>query len=343
MDRILSPEERYKRAQELYAKRNNQKEILLKKEKAESVKKSKVKKIFIQLLVSALIYFVLLSIKNSEISFSNNMLEKIKYYISYDSNINELYNNGLSYINNNFISKLFDNKNIRENSFILEQQTYENIQSIEEKNNNQDLNTFQIQNQENTEYKQLEDNSNIIQTSESENQDVDNVNNVDNQTEELGQGGAEEITDGNISESSEQMVNDANEIKKKYQFQKPLEGKISSRFGYRNSTSPNVPKNHTGIDIAVPVGTEVKSAVGGIVTLVSSSGDYGKHVKITTDNDIVTLYAHCSNIKVKEGDIVEQGQVIALSGNTGNTTGPHLHFEIRKSGRLVNPEYVMNF
>ena len=329
MERILSPEERYKRAQELYARRNNQKVTTTKNENANTIKKSKEKKIFIQLIVSALIYFIILSIKNGEFAFSNNVLEKTKYYISYDSNMDELYNNGLSYINNIFISKLFDNK-VQENDLTFQEQVEEDI-------NTQDSNVSEVKNIE----EQVENNSIETQSSDSQEQKVNEVDNVDNQTEELGQGGAEE-PEAKIADGSDQMVIDANEIKQKFNFQKPLEGTVSSRFGYRNSTSPNVPKKHTGIDIAVPVGTEVKSAISGTVTLVSSSGDYGKHVKITTD-DIVVLYAHCSSIKVNQGDVVEQGQVIALSGNTGNTTGPHLHFEIRKSGRLVNPEYVMSF
>lgn len=340
MERILSPEERYKRAQELYARRNNQKVTMSKNENTDYIKKSKAKKIFIQLMASALIYFIIFSIKNGEFSFSNNILEKTKYYISYDTNIYELYNDVLSYINNNFISKLFNNT--QENSLTSEEQSQEDIKINEENTNNQDLDVSEAQIQEDIGQEQLEDNSGQNQPSDSQEQNVDNVNNVNNQTEELGQGGAEEPEEKEPN-SSDQMVNDANEIKQKYQLQKPLEGTVSSRFGYRNSSSPNVPKNHTGIDIAVPVGTEVKSAIGGTVTLVSSVGDYGKHVKITTDDDLVILYAHCSSIKVKQGDVVEQGQVIALSGNTGNTTGPHLHFEIRKSGRLVNPEYVMSF
>jgi len=78
------------------------------------------------------------------------------------------------------------------------------------------------------------------------------------------------------------------------------------------------------------------------VILVSSKGDYGKHIKIQTDN-IQTLYAHCSKILVKENDIIESGQEIAKVGSTGNSTGPHLHFEIRYENRFIDPSRIIDF
>ena len=75
---------------------------------------------------------------------------------------------------------------------------------------------------------------------------------------------------------------------------------------------------------------------------VSEEGDYGKHLKVQ-DGDIVTLYAHCSEILVKEGQSVEKGEKIAKVGSTGNSTGPHLHFEIRYQNRYVNPQEIFEF
>ena len=80
----------------------------------------------------------------------------------------------------------------------------------------------------------------------------------------------------------------------------------------------------------------------GIVTLVSNEGDYGKHIKIRCNN-VTTLYAHCSEIFVKEGQIVAQGQEIGAVGSTGNSTGPHLHFEIRVDDRFVDPLQILSF
>jgi murein DD-endopeptidase MepM/ murein hydrolase activator NlpD len=99
---------------------------------------------------------------------------------------------------------------------------------------------------------------------------------------------------------------------------------------------------HTGIDLAIPTGTELRAVASGRVlfTRISNVG-YGIHVAIfhgiRHDGSIVTLYAHCSQILVSAGQEVSQGQVIALSGNTGNSTGPHLHLEFIVNGEVRNP------
>lgn len=119
---------------------------------------------------------------------------------------------------------------------------------------------------------------------------------------------------------------------------RPVNGEISSNFGER--VDPITGKNelHSGTDYKVAVGTQIKSAISGTVVEVKKSNvSFGNFVRVK-NSDIVTTYAHCSTIKVKEGDTVKQGDIIALSGNTGKSSGPHLHFEVRKDGRLVNPE-----
>ena len=125
------------------------------------------------------------------------------------------------------------------------------------------------------------------------------------------------------------MEKEANEIKKKISFIKPIEGRISSTFGWRNPTTQSVPKYHTGIDIAANEGTIIKSATDGKIIMASDKGDYGNHYQIQVD-DIILVYAHCKKLYLKEGDIIKQGQEIGEVGSTGNSTGPHLHFEIRK-------------
>ncbi|SHJ13925.1 peptidoglycan DD-metalloendopeptidase family protein [Lutispora thermophila] len=111
----------------------------------------------------------------------------------------------------------------------------------------------------------------------------------------------------------------------------PTRGTVTSRFGYRWG------RNHNGLDIAAPVGTAVKAADGGEVIFASTSGNYGKLIKIDHGGGFVTYYGHLSKISVKVGDKVYKGQTIGAVGTTGRTTGPHLHFEIRKNGNPVNP------
>ena len=143
-------------------------------------------------------------------------------------------------------------------------------------------------------------------------------------------------------QSLTQAEQDIQNIKNTTTFIKPLEGIITSKFGQRDTATENIPKNHTGTDIAANLGTKIKSSTDGEVVLASEEGDYGKHLKIQI-GEISIIYAHCNSLYVKQGDMVTQGQEIAEVGSTGNSTGPHLHFEIRKSDRVVNPEYILAF
>lgn len=170
---------------------------------------------------------------------------------------------------------------------------------------------------------------------------IENENQINTQeTENIG--GANEEKQAEEVQNLSQMEIDANNIKGTYNLIKPLEGTITSRFGQRDPTTPSVPKNHTGIDIAAKTGTDIIAALDGIVEVASSEGDYGKHFKIKKD-DVCLVYAHCSELLKKQGDTVKQGEVIAKVGATGNVTGPHLHFEIRKEDRFVNPDLVLQF
>lgn len=153
-------------------------------------------------------------------------------------------------------------------------------------------------------------------------------------------GGAEEVKENNESKELSQEEQDIINIKNTTTFIKPVEGVISSKYGIRESATGRVPKNHTGTDIAANLGTKIKSATNGEVVLASNEGDYGKHIKIQI-GEVSIIYAHCNSLYVKQGDKVLQGQEIAEVGSTGNSTGPHLHFEIRISERTVDPQSIL--
>jgi len=114
-------------------------------------------------------------------------------------------------------------------------------------------------------------------------------------------------------------------------FSWPAKARISSNFGQRWG------RMHYGIDIAVVTGTPVKAAADGVVTFAGTNGGYGILVTIDHGNGVETRYAHNSRVAVKVGQQVKRGDIIAYSGNTGNSTGPHLHFEIRYKGTAVDP------
>lgn len=114
-----------------------------------------------------------------------------------------------------------------------------------------------------------------------------------------------------------------------------LRGQITSEFG--NRIFRGVPNFHTGIDIAVPTGTAILAAEDGVVITSGWDNSYGMYITID-HGSIATLYAHNSKLLVSVGQQVKRGQTIALSGNTGNSTGPHLHFSvIDENGKYVNP------
>ena len=113
---------------------------------------------------------------------------------------------------------------------------------------------------------------------------------------------------------------------------------VTSEFGYRRDPFTGERKGHSGMDLAVPTGTSVRAALPGTVTVSTyNQGGYGYYVMIDHGNGLSTLYGHNSQLLARVGQTVEVGDVIALSGSTGRSTGPHLHFEVRINGERTNP------
>lgn len=119
-------------------------------------------------------------------------------------------------------------------------------------------------------------------------------------------------------------------------FINPTDGVLTSSFGMRDG------RNHDGIDIGAESGTEIYAAAGGTVVFAGVVSGYGNYVVLEHADGYETAYAHCSKIAVNLGDEVSAGDVIAYVGSTGNSTGPHLHFEVKHSGELCDPlDYVV--
>ncbi|MCX7623315.1 MAG: M23 family metallopeptidase, partial [Thermomicrobium sp.] len=119
----------------------------------------------------------------------------------------------------------------------------------------------------------------------------------------------------------------------------PVTGTVTSAYGPR-SFLPNE-TFHSGIDIAVPEGTPVRATASGVVRFVGNTDGYGLRVEIDHGNGVATRYAHLSAADVVPGQRVERGQVIGKSGNTGASSGPHLHYEIRLNGKAIDPGPVL--
>lgn len=166
--------------------------------------------------------------------------------------------------------------------------------------------------------------------------DSNNINNIDNSTNEEYEDNSSASEFETAVEGVNQMSNDAKYIKENYKMTLPVIGTITSEFGVRNSSNPIVSNYHSGLDIAANTGTQILAALDGEVIEAATDTYYGKYLKIQKD-DIVIIYAHCSKLLVSVGDKITRGKLIAYVGNTGNSTGPHLHFEIKYQNRLVNP------
>ena len=117
----------------------------------------------------------------------------------------------------------------------------------------------------------------------------------------------------------------------------PVEGVITSRFGLRSDPFHGKTRHHKGLDIAAPTGTPIHPVRPGTVVSSGERGGYGNVVVLDHGDGTTSLYAHCHELKVKKGDKVAYGDVIATVGSTGRSTGPHLHLEVHRDGKAVDP------
>ena len=122
-------------------------------------------------------------------------------------------------------------------------------------------------------------------------------------------------------------------------FSAPVVGyETNSRFGLRRLSFERRARMHEGLDYAAPAGTPILAAAEGRVIRTGTSSSYGRFVEIQHANGVTSFYAHMSRIAVSEGDLMAAGETIGAVGSTGRSTGPHLHFEIRRDGQQINPE-----
>ena len=123
-------------------------------------------------------------------------------------------------------------------------------------------------------------------------------------------------------------------------FINPISGVITSRFGAISRIRSSA---HTGLDIGASIGTPISAAASGTVAFSGWKNAYGKMITIDHGNGVVTYYAHCSALYKNVGEHVNQGDIIAAVGNTGNSTGPHLHIEVRVNGVAYNPQHYFGY
>lgn len=304
MERTMSVEDKIRRAEEIYYRRKEQ-EMPMRETMKKTVKEKKDIKLLKKLIIQMIVCLT--------IYFIFYLIVNNNYIFSEDftNKVKEILSQDINF------AEIYSFVSTKINEF-TKQQTKENTQQEEQS----------VEQPEETQQKEM--NTEEIQQEESLQNNNENI------------GGAEELlTNQEEAPQLTQMEQDANYVKSTISFIKPVNGTISSAFGERNPTTSTVPKNHTGTDIAAVTGTKIVSATDGTVLLASSEGDYGKHLKIQV-NDVIIVYAHCNKLYAKEGDSIKQGQEIAEVGSTGNTTGPHLHFEIRYQDRYIDPQMILD-
>lgn len=122
----------------------------------------------------------------------------------------------------------------------------------------------------------------------------------------------------------------------------PVQGSVTSGFGYRESPISGKDEFHLALDIGAEEGTEIGAFAAGTVEYIGTSDEFGNYLKIRHENDVSSFYAHCSKLLVHKGDQVACGQTVALVGQTGNATGPHLHLTIEKNDIRLDPAYYVD-
>lgn len=325
LERVISAEERIRKAEEIYQRRKNQNSggVRVSTRNVNTGTKREYmlfKKLILQIAICLLIYLIFYLIKNSNYIFSENVINKTREILSYDIDFQKLYTSAEEYYNNNLKGLIVIKNNEETTNEIEHTETNEQAENANEENINEQTVNEQTTNE------QVEGGIGGGEDSQEE-------------VSQIAETSADE--EQQTTQPLSQMEEDAKYIKENYSFTLPLKGTITSRYGPRTPTEI-VSANHAGIDIAVNAGTKFVAAMEGEVTLVSDEGGYGNHVYIQ-NGDVVTLYAHCKTIYVKQGDKIAKGEQIGEVGDTGNATGPHLHFEIRRENRIVNPEYVLDF
>lgn len=312
MERLISDEERIRRAEDILERRRNMDFEYGNSSQEKGQVNNRIRKMLLQVLVCLCIYCGIYYIKNTKNENFNNIITSINNALNYDVDFKQIYNNVWAEI-----QKINSNKTHTENNEII------------------DENSNEIQNDDN----KTEDESNLQKTEENNSDSVG----LNQENESLGIGGGfDDSATAEPLNAELQMQVDAEYIRRKLSMINPLEsGIITSGFGSREGSSI-VSANHKGIDLGAPTGSIIIAAADGTVIEASTKGDFGTHLKIQCD-DVEVIYGHCSELLVNEGDVISKGQEIAKVGATGKATGPHLHFEVRRDLRAVDPQMILDF
>lgn len=263
-----------------------------------------------QLLISVMILGIIVAIRNYQNPTAKFIISNIKTSITHEVNLKNIYSN-ISTMVKKFIEEL--NKDLPD-----------------------EITNTPVQNEGNT-----NSTANQQQTKPIENTKEATADDIDTNTDVPSEDTSIEPIATPVISSLDAMEIDISSIKKEYNLGVPVSGKITSGIGIRINPITHKQELHSGLDIEASRGAPIKACLAGDVSFAGKSSTYGNYVKIQT-NDVTLIYAHCSKLYVKTGDKIKKGQKIATVGSTGLSTGNHLHLEIVKEGRIVDPEKIIN-
>lgn len=256
-----------------------------------------IKNLFRQIVACCIIFAVIFFLKNTNQPFAHVILNQINSALAYNVNINNAYKSVETFVDNTGL--------------------------LNQKNNNSPQSTSTPQ------PSQEENKQGNNQQTESQNQSVQSQNAANDNNAKPQSSTAQQNNAAVPEETANVKLNQVITV--------PLQGAVTSKFGMRIHPLDGQKKFHYGIDIDASKGTPIAAAMDGEVEEVSFSEANGKYIKLKHQDDVHTVYAHCSEIDVKKGQNVKMKEVIGKVGDTGAALGAHLHFEIWRQGKVMDP------
>lgn len=276
-----------------------------------------LRKIFRQVVLSALILIIIGVIKNINTPATNYILNGVKGALTQNIEIGSIYKSIDGFLGKLTKDKASEKSDVptngvseSENSDILPMDDTEGGGSIDYSSYYLEQQTQQIQS--------------VVQNSNSTGSSPETAGIADRGTPVVKNNTVQTVTNQSTSKQNNSFI-------------VPVKGILSSAFGSRTSPTSKSKEYHKGIDVAADMSTSIKAALDGEVIESGLLGTFGYCIKIKHANGMTTLYAHCSKLIAKKGQKVKKGDIIAKVGSTGASTGPHLHFEVWKNGTPVNP------
>ncbi|WP_050753382.1 M23 family metallopeptidase [Pseudobacteroides cellulosolvens] len=283
--------------------------------------------VIVKQLIISLVFFLLVSaVMNFDSPMTDFLTDKVSYVMEYNVEINDIFGKIYS------LTDMLKKNNLNKDNNKDEEEKPIDISGTEDSAIPASAQVYQLDNED---FSKI-DYGGIIEEDEHDTEDKKLDANENNPDEKL-EKSQPKANENNINDTKKSDITNKTNLK----FIAPLIAPLGSKFGERIHPIKGSVEMHKGVDIKANYGVAIKAAMAGKVIEAGPCSTFGNLVKIDHQNGYITLYAHCSVTIAKKGKMVKQGDVIAKVGSTGSSTGPHLHFEIWKDNKAVNPLYYV--